>query len=190
MTEQKQKRSQKSSRKSLSDVQPKQLTTADLTQLNTALDTQKTIRILNDNYEVTIDTHFRESKINKVASKYLSLLQQLNQKDDISEQTIISAINLLPTLVIAEFSTVPVNPDELQTIEELINTQNALLDTGILKDVWASFDGSEIKKVTGKMDELSKSAGQIIGELAVKQSLKGVDDSGNNESEAVGSSNQ
>ena len=167
---------------------PKQLTAAELSKLNSALDGQKAIYILGNKYEVLIDTHFRESKLNKVAMKYLSIIQSLQHREEIDDETIANTLSLLHPLILKEFTNLPLS--EIDTIEDLIKVQTALLDTGILVEVFNALPEKEVKKLTDKVDQLSKNIGQVMGELAVRQSLEGVDTSGNNEHEATGSSDK
>lgn len=155
----------------------KQLTAADLSQLNSALDGQKAIHILDNKYEVLIDTHFRESKLNNVAMKYITIIQSLTQRKDIDDETIANTISLLHPLILKEFTNLPL--DEMNTIEDLIKVQNALLDTGILAEVFDHIPESEKKKVSDKVEQMSKDIGQVMGELALKQTLEGVEQNGN-----------
>lgn len=151
----------------------KKLTASSLNKLNSSLNQQKTITVCGD-YEIQIDTIFRESKIQKLLIDYLTILQNLRKLDNVTDKTIINSISLVNTLIIRYFSNAPI-PD-IDNLVKLIQVSDALLDLGIMKSCFEHFPQSEIEKVKDALDRVSKESGRLMGEMAAKMSLDGADD--------------
>lgn len=149
---------------------PKKLTAASLNKLNKELDKKKEITILGE-HKVNIDTHFKDSKIDKIIFDYLSMFEETYKNNKIDEDFIRGAMAIFHTLVLREFSDVPSIPKE-RHIQDLIQIAEALYDTGIMEEVLLAFDQEQLQKVYKKLEVASKRTDQIIAEHALSVSLK------------------
>lgn len=148
----------------------KKLTASSLNKLNSSLNQQTTITVCGD-YEIQIDTIFRESKIQKLVIDYLTILQNLHKLEKVTEETIINSISLVNVLIIKYFSNAPI-PD-IDDLGKLIQVSDTLLDLGITKNCFEHFPQSEIDKVKDALDRAAKESGRLMGEMAAKMSLDG-----------------
>lgn len=132
-------------------------------------DKKKTVYVLGDK-EVVIDIAFKESKIDKVIFDYLYMFEEASRGNQIDEEFIRGTGAILQTLILREFSNVPVIPKD-RNITKIIEVAQVLYDTGILEEVISSFDESELNKVYDKLARYSNRLGKLIGEYAVSSSL-------------------
>lgn len=181
--------SQKGKRKKTSASFPIPLTNKEITSLTTTLD--ETIPIIinvqGKDYVVNINKHFRNSKLEVIAVKYLDYVQKLRKKPDVTEETIIGTIKLLPTLIIMEFSDVPID-FEIKEIDDLIHIQKNLYDLGILGQVYSQFDKKELEKANKMIATIAKEAGKLMNDVVIQKALKEIEDESNTELESVGKS--
>lgn len=143
----------------------KKLTLSVINKANSALNELKVVRVLGD-YEVRINTKFRKTLIRNVLISYFTILQDLKGRDNVTEETIMNSISLLNTLILREFSDVPI--PSINNVEELIEVSNALLDTGILEEVFIHFPQEELNNLSEELKKASKNIGELMGEIAIK----------------------
>lgn len=141
---------------------------AAIKRLNKSLEQTEQIDVLG--YEVTIVRHFKESKIDKVIFDYLSMFEEASRGNAIDEEFIRGTGAILQTLILREFSNVPMIPKG-RKIPKIIEVAQVLYNTGILPAVINSFDESELKKVYDKLANNSDRLGKLLGEYAVSSSL-------------------
>jgi hypothetical protein len=146
----------------------KKLTLALINKVDSTLNEKKLIKVLNE-YDVTIHLKFRKTLIRKIIIDYYKVIQDLKGKDNITDETIINSISLLNVFILREFSDVPI--PSIDNIEDLIRVANALLDTGILEDVLSAYPKEQLDLIGKEMEKSSKNFGEMLGELAVNQSL-------------------
>lgn len=140
-----------------------------LKKLNKELDNAvKDISVLG--YEVKINTIFKESKIDKVIFDYLSLFQEASKNGEIDEDFIRGTGAILHTLILREFSDVPMIPKQ-RDLNKILQVATVLYDTGVMDAVISEFEESELKKVYSKLENNSKRVGEILGEYALSSSL-------------------
>ncbi|GAB6930085.1 hypothetical protein JCM10914A_40680 [Paenibacillus sp. JCM 10914] len=148
----------------------KKLTTQALKRLESELNANKTISILNNSYEVNIQQVFRESRVEAVVIQYLALLQELKNRTDLNDMLIAGTIGLLNSLIIKEFTSIPY--PQCKSIEDHIKVSHVLLDTGIMNEVFNAFNPEELQKIEEKFKSTNQNLGEILGELALTSSLE------------------
>lgn len=148
----------------------KRLTASALNKLDTKLNTQKAIHILGDQFEVRINTFFRESQIQNIVTTYLSLLQDLKSQTEIDDLLIQGTIGLLNTLTLREFTDLPI--PKSNSIVDLIKVSKTLLDTGIMKETFEAFDQEQVSKIEDKIKSVNSEVGKIVGELSIASTMK------------------
>ncbi|WP_405168515.1 hypothetical protein [Paenibacillus sp. FSL H3-0286] len=148
------------------------LTISKINKLNKTLDKKRKIYILEDNDEVNICVEFKESLIDKVVMDYIAILEQLTTSSTISADLMRGTAGILHLFMIREFSDVPMIPKDNGDIQKLVDVTYALYDTGIMEAVIEGFDHEQVQKVYSKLDASSKRAGELMGELAIKQTTK------------------
>ena len=92
-----------------------------------------------DEYKVNISLTFKESKIDKVIFDYLNLFEEASRSGSINEDFIRGTGAILQTLILREFSDVPMIPKQ-RDLGKLIQVANVLYDTGIMEIVLSEFD--------------------------------------------------
>lgn len=148
----------------------KRLTASALNKLDSKLNTQKAIHILGDQFEVKINTIFRESQIQNIVTTYLSLLQDLKSQTEIDDLLIQGTIGLLNTLTLREFTDLPI--PKSNSIVDLIKVSKTLLDTGIMKETFEAFDQKQVSKIEDKIKSVNSEVGKIVGELSIASAMK------------------
>ncbi|MCM3256988.1 hypothetical protein M3664_04235 [Paenibacillus lautus] len=148
----------------------KRLTASALNKLDTKLNTQKVIHILANQFEVKINTFFRESQIQNIVTTYLSLLQDLKSQTEIDDLLIQGTIGLLNTLTLREFTDLPI--PKSNSIVDLIKVSKTLLDTGIMKETFEAFDQEQMSKIEDKIKSVNSEVGKIVGELSIASTMK------------------
>lgn len=148
------------------------LTAAKINKLNKALDKKRKIHILEDNDEVNISVEFKESLVEKVIMDYISILEKINAAPVITDELLRGTAGILHLFILREFSDVPMIPKTNDDIQKLVDVTHALYDTGIMEAVIEGFDHEQVKKVYSKLDASSKRAGELMGELAFKQTFE------------------
>lgn len=159
-----------------------------LKKLNKELDNAvKDINVLG--FEVRINTIFKESKIDKVIFDYLTLFQEANKNGDFDEDFIRGTGAILHTLILREFSDVPVIPKE-RDLNKILQVATVLYDTGVMEAVMSELDESELKRVYSKLENNSKRIGEFLGEHALSSALSegGSEDDDSKEHEGIGES--
>ena len=101
---------------------------------------------------------------------YISLFEEASRNGSINEDFIRGTGAILHTLILREFSDVPMIPKQ-RDLEKLIQITNVLYDTGIMEAVISAFNESELKKVYSKLETNSKRVGEILGEFALSSTL-------------------
>ncbi|ASA22760.1 hypothetical protein [Paenibacillus donghaensis] len=147
------------------------LTAAKINKLSKELDKKRKIYILEDNDEVNVSIEFKESLVDKVVMDYISVLEKLSTSSSISDDLLRGTAGILHLFILREFSDVPMIPKTNDDIQELVDTSLALYDTGIMEAVIEGFDHEQVQKVYEKLDISSKRAGELLGELAIKQTI-------------------
>lgn len=145
------------------------LTVAEINKAAKIIDKKKTVYVLGDK-EVMIDISFKESKIDKVIFNYLSMFEEASRGNQIDEEFIRGTGAILQTLILREFSNVPMIPKD-RNVMKFIEVARVLYDTGILEEVISSFDELELNKIYDKLAKNSQRLGKLIGEYAVSSSL-------------------
>ncbi|MDH6671995.1 uncharacterized membrane protein YoaT (DUF817 family) [Paenibacillus sp. LBL] len=148
----------------------KKLTTQALKKLESELNVNKTVPILNNTYEVNIQQVFRESRVEAVVIQYLALLQELKKRTDLNDMLIAGTVGLLNSLIIKEFTSIPY--PQCKSIEDHIKVSHVLLDTGIMNEIFDSFIPEELRKIEDKFKSTNQNLGEILGELALSSSLE------------------
>lgn len=147
----------------------KKLTAAALNKLNNDISKRKEITILGE-YKINIDTHFKDSKIDKIVFDYLSLFEETHKNNEIDEEFIRGTMAIFHTFVLREFSDVPSIPKD-RNVQKLIQVANALYDTGIMEAVLSEFDQDQLQKVYKKLEVISKRTGEITAQYALSVAL-------------------
>ncbi|OZB98020.1 hypothetical protein [Paenibacillus sp. XY044] len=132
-------------------------------------DKKKTVYVLGDK-EVVIDIAFKESKIDTVIFDYLSMFEEVSRGNQIDDEFIRGTGAILQTLILREFSNVPMIPKD-RNVAKFIEVAKVLYDTGILEEVINSYEESELNKVYDKLAKNSNRLGKLIGEYAISSSL-------------------
>lgn len=101
---------------------------------------------------------------------YLTLFEEARKNREIDEDFIRGTGAILHTLILREFSDVPMIPAS-RDVKEIIKVAKVLYDTGIMSEVITAFNESEIKKVYSKLETNSKRVGEILGEYALSSTL-------------------
>ncbi|OMD71218.1 hypothetical protein [Paenibacillus odorifer] len=148
------------------------LTAAKINKLNKALDKKRKIYILEDNDEVNISVEFKESLVEKVIMDYISILEKINSAPVITDELLRGTAGILHLFILREFSDVPMIPKTNDDIQKLVDVTHALYDTGIMEAVIEGFNHEQVQKVYSKLDASSKRAGELMGELVVKQTIE------------------
>lgn len=166
----------------------KKLSVAAINKANGALDNKKMITVLGE-YKVNINLTFKESKIDNVIFDYLTLFQEASKSGDIDEDFIRGIGAILHTLILREFSDVPMIPKE-RDLNKLLQVATVLYDTGVMEAVMSELDESELKRVYSKLENNSKRVGKFIGEYALSSALSegGNEDENSQEHEGTGES--
>jgi hypothetical protein len=148
----------------------KKLTLGVIEKADAEFHEQKTIRVLGQ-YEVRIFTKWRKTRIRDVLSRFFTILRELPGKEQVTEETIAGSVSLLHTLVLSEFTTIPVPP--AADMDELIRLSDALIDTGIMEQVFAELPSDQIQVLTDELNKASKQIGELLGEAAVSSHSDG-----------------
>lgn len=147
------------------------LTTAKINKINKELDQKRKIYILQDHDEVNISVIFKDTTVDKLILDYLSVLETVSKSSELTDDMIRGTIGVLNLLILREFSDVPMIPKTTNDIQKLIDVTYVLYNTGILEAVMDQFDPEQIKKVHEKLEKVSKRAGELLGEMAVRTTL-------------------
>lgn len=145
------------------------LTLAKIDKKNSSLDRFQEIKICDEGYDVTIRTIFKESLIKRVVMNYFKAIQELRKLESVNDEIIADTVGLLNVFILKEFSDVPFPKDE--NLHSLISVANVLLDTGILAAVLDKYPQEELEKVGAMVQRVSKTIGENLGELAVRDAL-------------------
>ncbi|MFC3749260.1 hypothetical protein [Paenibacillus sp. GCM10012306] len=154
------------------------LTTAKINKINKELDKKRKIYILEDNDEVNISVTFKDAVVDKLVLDYISILEEVSKSSELTDEIIRGTIAVLNLLILREFSDVPTISKKVVEIQKLIDITYVLYNTGIMDAVMEQFDPAQVKKVHEKLEKVSKRAGELIGEMAIRATL---DDAKNEE---------
>jgi uncharacterized protein YabN with tetrapyrrole methylase and pyrophosphatase domain len=151
----------------------KKLTLSNITKLNNELNERKLIRVCGD-YEVQIHLTFRRTLISKLLLDYITILQNLRGRENITDETIMQTTSLINALTVKYFSDIPL-PD-IENIEKLIQVSNALLDLNIMDELFGEngFPKDQIELLSKEIEKAAKGIGTMLGELAVQSTLSDV----------------
>lgn len=158
----------------MATTKTKKLTAAALSTLDAKNNQRKTIYVTDQQYEVQIHTFFRKSLIDNVNTNYLSLIDQLRQKTDVTDQVIKDTVGLYNTLLLKEFSDLPI-PRKLD-VEKLIKVTNMLLDNGIMEEVLTQFPDLELRKLEEQFKALQEKMAVMVSELALTRAQQSTDE--------------
>lgn len=153
----------------------KKLTANALSTLDAKNNQRKTIYVTDHQYEVQIHTFFRQSLMDNVNMNYVSLIDQLRQKTDVTDQVIKDTVGLYNTLLLKEFSNLPI-PKKLD-VEKLIKVTHMLLDNGIMEQVLEQFPDQELKKLEEQFKTLQEKMATMISELAITRTQQSSNES-------------
>ncbi|WKL00805.1 hypothetical protein Q0F98_28265 [Paenibacillus amylolyticus] len=107
-------------------------------------------------------------------TNYLSLIDQLRQKTDVTDQVIKDTVGLYNTLLLKEFSDLPI-PRKLD-VEKLIKVTNMLLDNGIMEEVLTQFPDVELRKLEEQFKALQEKMATMVSELAMTRAQQSTDE--------------
>lgn len=168
-----------SSKKTTSKVtdinsKPKKLTLAAINRESSKFNKRKKVYVCDGQYEVLIDEHFRRTSIQNVSANYLIALQTLQGMEGIDQQAIMGASNLIYTLIMKEFSNLPI--PEIDEIDKLIKVSNNLIDLGITEELFNggknSFKQSEIDLVNKQINKALENVDKILGEMGLVSEIE------------------
>ncbi|KAA9007389.1 hypothetical protein F4V43_02560 [Paenibacillus spiritus] len=161
----------------------KKLTAAELNKLGAKYNEFKTVTI--GEYEIRLQKLFQETKIESIVLEYLSYLQLLKEQPEVDLDLTKDTLSILHTLVLREFTDIPVPKKNKKTkplsyLGSLIKVTHILIDEGIYVELLNNISDEEIAKVEAKLNATAKTAGQLLGELAIKNAIE-VEDGVENE---------
>lgn len=154
----------------------KKLNPTNINKLNSSLNKKKKVylNINGEDYEVQIDLKFRRSKIQRLMLDYYTIIQDLNNHKEITDESVMRRIGLFETLAIKYFSDVYV-PEDITDIETLVQVSTKLLDLGITEELFSGgengFPADQIEFLKEQIEKSSDNVGKLLGELAVKTAI-------------------
>lgn len=148
----------------------KKLTASELNKLSAKFNNKTTIRILDGEFEVAINDVFRDTDIDNVVLNYLTVLQEVNRKEQITDELLKDTVSLLNTFVLREFTDLPI--PKKNDITSLIKVTKNLMDNGITNEVLNHFPADQLIKVETKLKEAQKGIGKVMGDLALTSTVK------------------
>lgn len=148
----------------------KKLTAAELNKLSSKFNDKTVIRILDGEFEVSINNTFRDSDIDNVVLNYLTVLQEVQRKEQITDELIKDTVSLLNTFVLREFTDLPI--PKKNDITSLIRVTKNLLDNGITNEVLSHIPPAQLARVENRIKEAQKGIGKVMGELALISETK------------------
>ncbi|WP_211749694.1 hypothetical protein [Paenibacillus sp. Marseille-Q4541] len=150
----------------------KNMTATSLKKLEQKLNQTENVVITDkygDEHNIALSKDFRDSKVSKVALRYLKALQTLNKKTEIEDEDVVDTSQLLPVLIFQEFTNIPI-PKELN-VDQLIKLNYAFIDSYITAALFNEMGQENIDKISDFAKRASEGAngiGQNFGELALK----------------------
>lgn len=148
----------------------KKLTASELNKLSAKFNNKTTIRILDGEFEVAINDVFRDTDIDNVVLNYLTVLQEVNRKEQITDELLKDTVSLLNTFVLREFTDLPI--PKKNDIASLIKVTKNLMDNGITNEVLNHFPIEQLAKVEIKLKQAQKGIGKVMGDLALTSTVK------------------
>lgn len=148
----------------------KKLTASELNKLSAKFNNKTTIRILDGEFEVSINDVFRDTDIDNVVLNYLTVLQEVHRKEQITDELLKDTVSLLNTFVLREFTDLPI--PKKNDITSLIRVTKNLMDNGITNEVLNHFPAEQLIKVEAKLKEAQKDIGKVMGDLALTSTVK------------------
>lgn len=148
----------------------KKLTASELNKLSSKFNEKTTIHILDGEFEVSINTNFRDSDIDNIVLNYLTVLQEIQRKEQITDELLKDTVSLLNTFVLREFTDLPI--PKKNDIDSLIRVTKNLLDNGITNEVLSHIPRTQIIRVENRIKEAQKGIGKVMGELALVSTVK------------------
>lgn len=158
----------------LTKVKAKKLTLQEIAKQDSKFNERKKIKLLGK-YDVEIDRFFRKSKVQLLLANYLTILTDLQKRENVTTETILNSSSLLHALVIKYFSDIEL--PSVESVEDLIIVSTALIDLNIVDELFNGdgFDKEEIEKLTNEINKSAKLIGEKIGEMAVQSTLNEVE---------------
>ncbi|MEK4432984.1 hypothetical protein MHB54_27915 [Paenibacillus sp. FSL M7-0802] len=137
----------------------KKLTATDLNKLSKGINKTKTHPILDGQFEVTIDQHFKNSSINNIFTGLFEVVKDIN-KSELTELTFSRiAQQIGMTLMLREFTDLPIpNKNDFQT---LIKVYENLLNTNIFVEVMNKMPEDQIRKVEKRFKDIKSTFDEI-----------------------------
>lgn len=131
-------------------VQSKKLNQKELKKLESYLNQSNSILVYNNQFQVKIHSHFRDSFIEKVIMDYTSVLDQIyKQGTEIQTDSIRGSFAVFHTLILREFTDLPI--PKTNELSILITVSRTLLDTGIMKEIYNAIPTEQLNKIEQKM---------------------------------------
>lgn len=156
---------------------PQKLTLANINKLASKFNEKRTvyIGINNEEYEVTLDENFRETKVQQVYVDYIKCLHNMRTMEGIDEEALLNSDLLLDTLVLKHFTNLPI-PNVDGDVSKLFIIAKNLADLGITKELLGggknSFDKENIELVREQAKKVMSNIGQMVSELSLGAELE------------------
>lgn len=143
----------------------KKLTLSALNKLNSEFDQRKTLNVCGD-YAVQVDLKFRKSKIQELIMDYMTLLEQLKQREDADKETSLRMSVLMNTLIIKHFTDIPFPNNN--DVDNVIKMSKVLIDLGIMEVLFDGENGfpvDQIQLIFNQIDKVVKNLNVIAEEI-------------------------
>jgi hypothetical protein len=116
-----------------STTTPQKLTTSSLNKLASQFNEKKKVyfELDGEQFEILVSNKFRESKIREVYAEYITILQKMKASNMLNDETIIGASYVLNTLLLKEFTNLPI--PKLDDVRKLVKVTLNLVDLGIVE---------------------------------------------------------
>ncbi|MDY8023379.1 hypothetical protein [Paenibacillus polymyxa] len=147
----------------------KKLTATDLNKLSKGINKTKTHPILDGQFEVVIDQHFKDSSINNIFTGLVEVIKGIlpSELTELTFSRIAQHIGM--TLMLREFTDLPIpNKNEFQT---LIKVYENLLNTNIFVEVMNKLPEDQIRKVEKRFKEIESRFDKIVKESEKEDEL-------------------
>lgn len=138
---------------------PKKLTVAELNKLTKEINETKTYPILDGQFDVTINQHFKDTSINNIFTGLIEVVKGIEASEltELAFSQIAEQVGL--TLMLREFTDLPIpNKNDFQT---LIKVYENLLNTNIFVEVMNKLPEDQIKKVEKRFKEIESRFDEI-----------------------------
>lgn len=160
--------------KSSSKPTPKKLSLSKLNQLSSKFNEKETVRIQvqDEEFEITVQKHFRETDIRKIYVEYIQLLYDLKQEKELDNESILNSGYLLNTMILREFTNLPI--PKTNDIKKLFQLSKNLINLGIVDQLLGDnspFGKENIDFLNSILEKASDGIGKTLSELSIKTEL-------------------